>query len=116
MNVTLVIFVAIALIFDFLNGFHDSANVVATAIASRAMAPKYALAMTAIANFVGPFMFGVAVATTIGNEVVLERAVTIPVAMAALLSAIVWTILTWWFGIRRLRDIPCVCCICRISS
>jgi PiT family inorganic phosphate transporter len=99
LNFTLVIFVAIALIFDFLNGFHDSANVVATAIASRAMSPKYALAMTAIANFVGPFLFGVAVATTIGNEVVLERAVTIPVAMAALLSAIIWNILTWWFGI-----------------
>ena len=99
MNLTLIIFVAIALIFDFLNGFHDSANVVATAIASRAISPKWALAMTALTNFLGPFLFGVAVATTIGNEVVAEQAVTIPVAMAALLSAIIWNILTWWLGI-----------------
>lgn len=99
MNLTVILFVAIALTFDFLNGFHDSANVVATAIASRAMSPRMALAMAALANLVGPFLFGVAVATTIGNEVLEHRAVTVPVAMAALLSAIVWNILTWWFGI-----------------
>lgn len=99
MNLTLIIFVAIALTFDFLNGFHDSANVVATAIASRAMSPRTALAMAALTNFLGPFLFGVAVATTIGNEVLEHRAVTIPVAMAALLSAIIWNILTWWLGI-----------------
>ncbi|MFZ5809241.1 MAG: inorganic phosphate transporter [Chloroflexota bacterium] len=99
MNLTLILFVAIALTFDFLNGFHDSANVVATAIASRAMSPRMALAMAALSNLVGPFLFGVAVATTIGNEVLEHRAVTVPVAMAALLSAIIWNILTWWFGI-----------------
>lgn len=99
MQVTLIIFVALALLFDFLNGFHDSANVVTTAIASRAMSPRWALAMTAFANLAGPFLFGVAVATTIGNEVVSSVAVTIPVAMAALASAIVWNLLTWWLGI-----------------
>ncbi|MDD5466455.1 MAG: inorganic phosphate transporter [Anaerolineales bacterium] len=99
MNAYLVIFVAVALLFDFLNGFHDSANVVATAIASRAMPPRWALAMVAFADFTGPFLFGVAVATTIGNEVVTSQAVTIPVAMAALFSAIIWNILTWLLGI-----------------
>ena len=99
MNPLLVIFVAIALIFDFLNGFHDSANVVATAIASRALPPRYALLIAALADFTGPFLFGVAVATTIGDEVLASQAITIPVAMSALLSAIIWNIFTWWFGI-----------------
>ncbi len=99
MNPLVVTFVAVALLFDFLNGFHDSANVVATAIASRAISPRWALGMTALANFVGPFLFGVAVANTIGNEVVYAEAVTIPVALAALISAIFWNVLTWWLGI-----------------
>ena len=95
----LIIFLFIALLFDFLNGFHDSANVVATVIASRAMSPRIALVITALGNFAGPFLFGVAVATTIGNEVVSEQAVTVPTAMAALLAAIIWNIATWWLGI-----------------
>ncbi len=99
MNFVLVLFVLIALVFDFLNGFHDSANVVATAIASRAIPPRWALGMSALANFAGPFLFGVAVANTIGNEVVTSEAVTVPVALAALISAIVWNVLTWWLGI-----------------
>jgi len=94
-----VLFIAIALVFDFLNGFHDSANVVATAIASRALPPRYALLIAALADFTGPFLFGVAVATTIGDEVLASQAITIPVAMSALLSAIIWNIFTWWFGI-----------------
>ena len=64
------ILVTLALIFDFLNGFHDSANVVATMIASRAMTPRAALLIAAAANFIGPFLFGVAVAETVGNAVV----------------------------------------------
>lgn len=95
----LITFLAIALLFDFLNGFHDSANVVATVIASRAMSPRIALGMTALSNLIGPFLFGVAVATTIGNEVVSSQAVTVPTALAALLSAIIWNIATWWLGI-----------------
>jgi PiT family inorganic phosphate transporter len=98
-NIELLVFILTALTFDFLNGFHDSANVVATAIASQAMSPRSALIMTALANLVGPFLFGVAVATTIGNEVVSEEAVTVPVAMAALTSAIVWNLVTWWLGL-----------------
>lgn len=99
MTFLLIFFIFTTLVFNFLNGFHDSANVVATAIASRALPPNTALAITALANFIGPFIFGVAVATTIGNEVLAPEAVTVPVALAALLSAIVWNILTWWLGI-----------------
>lgn len=95
----LVVFVLIGLLFDFLNGFHDSANVVATAIASRAIPPRWALGANAVANFAGPLLFGVAVATTIGNEVVTEKAVTVPVALSALIAAIFWNILTWLLGI-----------------
>jgi len=95
----LIIFVATALLFDFLNGFHDSANTVATMISSRAMDPREALALNAVANFVGPFLFGVAVATTIGHEVVAEEAATMPVVLSALGGAIVWNLLTWLLGI-----------------
>ena len=95
----LIIFVATALLFDFLNGFHDSANTVATMISSRAMGPPAALALNAVANFVGPFLFGVAVATTIGHEVLAEEAATMTVVLAALGGAIVWNLLTWLLGI-----------------
>jgi len=90
--------IALALIFDFLNGVHDSSNVVATMISSRAIPPKAALAMTALANFVGPFIFGVAVANTIGHEIVAAESINILVLLAALVSAIVWNLLTWYLG------------------
>jgi PiT family inorganic phosphate transporter len=62
--------IILALVFDFLNGIHDSSNIVATMISSHAISPRTALAMTAVAEFCGPFIFGVAVATTIGDEIV----------------------------------------------
>ncbi|MFQ5617250.1 MAG: anion permease [Anaerolineales bacterium] len=95
----LVILVALALVFDFLNGFHDSANVVATMISSRAISPGAALAIAAAANFVGPFLFGVAVAKTVGKEIAPPEMITIQVVMAALISASVWNLVTWYFGI-----------------
>jgi PiT family inorganic phosphate transporter len=63
------------------------------------MSPRVALSISALTNFIGPFLFGVAVATTIGTEVVTQEAVSVPTALAALLAAIVWNIVTWWFGI-----------------
>jgi PiT family inorganic phosphate transporter len=98
-SVLIVILVALALVFDFLNGFHDSANVVATMISSRAMSPRAALWIAASANFVGPFLFGVAVARTVGKEVAAPEDVTIAVVLAALLSASLWNVFTWYFGI-----------------
>jgi len=94
----LIVIIAIALVFDFLNGLHDSSNIVATMISSRALSPRKALAMTALAEFSGPFLFGVAVATTIGSEVVDPVAVSSAVIIAALSSAIVWNLITWYFG------------------
>jgi len=89
----------LALTFDFLNGFHDSANVVATMIASRALSPRFALALASIANLIGPLLFGTAVAKTVGEGLVSSESVTITVVIAALLSASIWNIFTWWFGI-----------------
>jgi PiT family inorganic phosphate transporter len=94
----LIAIVAIALASGFLNGVHDSSNVVATMISSRALSPREALGMTAVAEFAGPFLFGVAVATTIGSQVVDPAAISSTVIIAALSSAILWNLLTWYFG------------------
>ena len=98
-SIEAVLLVVIALTFDFFNGLHDSSNVVATVISTRALSPRRALWMAAIGNGLGPLVFGVAVATTIGHEVVAEQAVTIPVVYAALLAAIAWNIFTLKVGI-----------------
>ena len=90
--------IVLALAFDFLNGIHDSSNIVATMISSRAISPKTALAMTAVAEFCGPFFFGVAVATTIGHEIVDAAAISTQVLIAALIAAIFWNLLTWYLG------------------
>ncbi len=99
MNLSLIILIGLAVVFDFLNGVHDSSNIVATMISSRAIAPRAALAMTAIAEFCGPFIFGVAVANTIGDEIVYADQLNMLVIIAALISAIVWNIITWLLGI-----------------
>jgi PiT family inorganic phosphate transporter len=99
MSTLLIIFISTALIFDFLNGFHDSANIVATMISSRAMRPRQALLLSAAAHFAGPFLFGVAVATTIGREVIQPHANTLTTVLAALSGAIVWNLFTWLLGI-----------------
>jgi PiT family inorganic phosphate transporter len=99
MPITLIILIGLAIIFDFLNGVHDSSNIVATMISSRAIQPRLALAMTAVAEFSGPFIFGVAVANTIGHEIVDSQFLNIGIIIAALISAIVWNIATWLLGI-----------------
>lgn len=91
--------IVVALVFDFLNGFHDSSNIVATMISSGAMTPRKALFMSAIAEFCAPFLFGVAVATTIGKDLVSPDSVTTVVILAALVSAIAWNLITWAFGL-----------------
>src|SRR4030043_2027317 len=98
MTLTIITIIILSLAFDFLNGVHDSSNIVATMIASRAFSPRIALGVTAAANFLGPFIFGVAVAETIGNEVVDAAAINLLVILTALLSAITWNILTWYLG------------------
>ncbi len=98
MDPLLIAVIVLALAFDFLNGIHDSSNVVATMISSRALPPRVALSMTAVAEFLGPFIFGVAVANTIGNEVVDSEAISLEVLLAALISAILWNLFTWYMG------------------
>jgi PiT family inorganic phosphate transporter len=99
MSIWLIALISIALIFDFLNGFHDSANVVATIISSRTLSGKKALMMAALANFAGPFIFGVAVANTIGHGIAVSDFITIQILIAALISACIWNLVTWFFGI-----------------
>jgi len=99
MTPILIVVIALALFFDFLNGLHDSSNIVATMISSRAFRPQTALGVTAIAHFLGPFLFGVAVAKTIGDEVVIADSITIEVIIAALMGGILWNLVTWFFGI-----------------
>ncbi len=89
------ILIVSALLFDFLNGFHDSANLVATMIASRAVSSRRALVLSAAAEFCGPFLFGVAVAVTVGKGLLDPAAVSLPVVLAAVWAAIVWNLLTW---------------------
>lgn len=97
--VTAVAVVTLAVAFDFVNGFHDASNVVATMISTRAFEPEPALVLAALANFVGPFIFGTAVAKTIGSGIVEPAAVTGGVVLGALVGAIFWNLLTWYFGI-----------------
>ena len=91
--------VVVALVFGFLNGFQNSANIVATMISSRALRPRWALLLSALAHFCAPFIFGVAVATTIGRDVVNPQTITVSVVMAAAFSAIIWNLITWFFGL-----------------
>ena len=91
--------VASALLFDFLNGFKDSANMVATVIASRALAPRAALVLTAIPEFIGPFLFGVAVARTVGAGLIDAEVVSLQVVLGGIWAAIGWNILTWYLGL-----------------
>ncbi len=89
----------LALFFNFLNGFHDASNIVATVISSRAMSPRMALTWTAIFELLGPYVLGVAVAHTIGADIVGAEHITVVVLYAGLIAAIVWNLLTWYLGI-----------------
>ncbi len=95
----IIILVTVAVVFDYLNGFHDASNIVATIISSGAMSPRIALLMVAMGEFAGPFLLGVAVATTVGKEVVSPESVTISVVLAALVSAILWNVFTWYLAL-----------------
>ena len=99
MSTELIIVIVLALIFDFLNGMRDASNIVATMISSRAFSPRTALTMTAIAEFLGPFLFGVVVARTIGDEIVRADVLSLAAIGSALVGAILWNLITWYFGI-----------------
>ena len=98
MTPILIVMIALGLGFAFLNGVHDSSNVVATMISSRAFSPQIALGVTSLANFVAPFIFGLAVANTIGNDVVNSSSINMIVIVTSLVSAILWDVVTWFLG------------------
>jgi inorganic phosphate transporter, PiT family len=90
---------AIALVFDFINGFHDAANSIATIVATRVLTPLQAVVWAAFFNFVAAFVFGTAVAKTVGKGFVDLSLVTPYVILAGLLGAIAWDLITWWLGL-----------------
>lgn len=94
-------FVAIgtALFFDFVNGFHDSANAIATVVGTRVLKPLHAVIIAAFANFVGPFLFGTAIATTVGNGIIEPEFSTVDIILAGLIGAIIWDLVTWYLGL-----------------
>jgi PiT family inorganic phosphate transporter len=97
-DVVLAIVVATALAFDFTNGFHDTANVVATSISTRAMSPRVAVSYAAVLNFAGAFI-SLEVAATVAEDVVEQGAITPTVVFAGLIGAISWNLITWYFGL-----------------
>jgi len=100
MSFEVVVFlVAVALAFDFMNGFHDSANSIATIVSTRVLRPHWAVVWAAFFNFVALFVFGVAVAATVGKGIIDPGAVDHYVIFGALVGAIAWDAITWYYGI-----------------
>jgi PiT family inorganic phosphate transporter len=95
----LLIVIALAFVFDFLNGVHGSSNIVATVISSRAFRPPVALLVIGAAEFIGPFLFGVAVAKTVGAQIVDTKLISYNILMASLISCVAWNFLTWFLGL-----------------
>ena len=98
LTLMLVAVVVLAVIFDYINGFHDTANAIATSVATRALSPRNAIIMATAFNFIGAFA-GTAVAKTIGAGLVDESTTTPAVVAAALIGAIVWNLITWYCGL-----------------
>lgn len=95
----LIIVIVAALAFDFINGFHDTANAIATSVSTRVLSPRVAILMASVLNFLGAWVIGTAVAETIGTGIVRPESVTQTTVLAALLGAIFWNLLTWYLGL-----------------
>lgn len=96
---SVILIIGVALFFDFLNGFHDSANSIATVVATRVLKPQQAVLMAAVANFIAAFVFTTTVAATIGKGIVHPNAITSATILAGLIGACLWNIITWYAGI-----------------
>src|SRR2546430_3886398 len=94
-----ILLILVALIFDFINGFHDAANSIATVVSTRVLSPGKAVIWAAFFNFVAAFLFGTAVAKTIGSGMVDLKIVTFSVIFAGLVGAIAWDLITWYYGL-----------------
>src|ERR687895_2436731 len=95
----LILLIATALIFDFLNGLHDAANSIATIVSTRVLRPRYAVAWAAFFNFIAFLFFGLHVAQTVGVGIVAAEVIDARVIFGALMGAIAWNLITWWAGI-----------------
>jgi PiT family inorganic phosphate transporter len=93
------VIIAVALVFDFVNGFHDAANSIATVVSTRVLSPRWAVVWAAFFNFVAFLFFGLHVANTIGKGIVDPAVIDSAVVLAALVGAIAWDVITWWWGI-----------------
>jgi len=95
----LYIVIALVLIFDFINGFHDSANSIATVVSTKVLSPSFAVLLAAIFNFLAFLIFPLKVATTIGKGVINPEIVSLALITSAVIAAIIWNLLTWWWGL-----------------
>src|SRR5580765_2468017 len=91
--------ILVALVFDYINGFHDAANSIATVVSTRVLSPGQAVIWAAFFNFVAAFVFGTAVANTVGKGMIDIRIVTFAVVFGGLTGAIIWDLITWFFGL-----------------
>ena len=94
-----VLVIVVALVFDYINGFHDAANSIATVVSTRVLSPGHAVIWAAFFNFVAAFVFGTAVARTVGSGMVDISIVTTSVILAGLIGAIIWDLITWYYGL-----------------
>src|SRR5881392_4102439 len=94
-----VLIIAIALVFDYINGFHDAANSIATVVSTRVLTPYQAVVWAAVFNFLAAFTFGTAVASTIGKGMIDINVVTPIVIFSGLAGAIIWDLFTWWIAL-----------------
>src|SRR5438309_5334081 len=95
----LITLIAVALLFDFLNGLHDAANSIATVVSTRVLPPRWAVAWASFFNFIAFLFFGLHVANTVGKGIVDANVIDPSVVFAALVGAIAWNLITWFFGI-----------------
>jgi PiT family inorganic phosphate transporter len=97
--ILMIIAIIVALIFDVMNGFHDTANAVATVIYTKALPPQVAIGMSALMNVIGPFLLGTAVAKVIATSIIPSEYLTISIVIGALMGAIAWDLVTWYYGL-----------------
>ena len=102
--VSVIALIGVALTFDFINGFHDAANSIATVVSTRVLTPAQAVLWAAVFNFLAAFTFGTAVASTIGKGMIDINIVTPTVIFGGLTGAIIWDLFTWWVGLPTISS------------
>lgn len=101
-----VFIIVLALAFDFINGFHDAANSIATVVSTQVLRPQQAVLWAAFFNFVAAFFFGVHVAKTVGTGIINPAVVDNALILSALVGAIAWNLITWWLGLPSSSSTP----------